>query len=229
MQQLENLKTHGATGLIEAARRGDITLPQQMTDDYTGLEQLADEHADRWGRVDDPKVNKAADELAGRIGAAMAYGNATALIIEHVQPALAKFLDDLRADLKAAGRHATQAGATLDMLEEPEEVRVAILRLNVAFPKYAAIRTCWESLRRGAGTSDPLGLVSPLAEVANLPDLVPDWQSAYYGRAPWPWHSTAFHIRMGWLLANGAQVWVPTAAEQDAAWKRYAPQVKAAA
>lgn len=229
MKQLEDLKATGITHLVNAARRGDHTIPQQMVDDYTQLEQLAADHTDRWGKVTDLKAIQAADKLADSLGRATAYGAATTLLVEYVQPALVDFLDQVRADLKAAGRHAAQPGATIDMLSESDDVRAAILRLNASHPKYGALRSSWQHLRRGSSTIDPLGLTSPLGEVSNLGDLVPDWEAAHYGRTPWPWYSTVFHIRMHWLLGNGAHVWLPTAAEQDAAWKRHHPEAKVAA
>ncbi|MFD5673679.1 hypothetical protein [Streptomyces sp. NPDC127040] len=229
MKQIEDMKQHGIAGLVTAAREGVHTLPQEIIDDYAALEAIEAEHTDRHGRISDPQAVQAADRLAERLGRAKAWGNANALLVGHVQPALTAFLADLAADLKTAGRHAVQPGATIDMLTEPDDVRAAIVRLHSAITVYGRLRASWEILRRGTQTTDPLGLNSPLAEIGNLPDLVPDWQPAYYGRAPWPWQSTVFHVRMGWLLANGAHIWLPTPAEQEAAWRKHNPAAKVAA
>lgn len=225
MQQLEDLKTNGIAHLVEAARRGSHTLPQSMLDDYAELEALAAEHADRRGQVSDAAAIKQADKLTERLLAAKAWGNATTLLVDHVQPALDTFLAQLAADLKTAGRHADQPGATVDMLDEPDDVRAAIIRLHGALVPYGHLRASWQILRRvpAIEVHDPMGLNSPLAEVGNLPDIVPDWEAAYHGRKPWPWPSTVFHIRMKWLLSHGAVVWLPTEAEHEDAWRHYNP------
>ncbi|MEU8528516.1 hypothetical protein AB0C77_23455 [Streptomyces sp. NPDC048629] len=225
MKQLEELKTNGISHLVEAARRGDHTLPQQMLDDYTAIEALAAEHTDRFGKVTDQAVLKQADTLTERLLAAKAWGNAAVLLVDHVQPAMDAFLAQLTADLKTAGRHADQPGVTVDMLDESDDVRAAIVRLHGALVPYGHLRASWEILRRvpTGALHDQLGLRSPLAEVGNLPAIVPDWDAAFHGRKPWPWPSAVFHVRMKWLLSHGAVVWVPTEAEHEDAWRHYNP------
>ncbi|MFD7786518.1 hypothetical protein ACFV4Q_26055 [Streptomyces nojiriensis] len=225
MKHLDTLKQHGDHQLVTAARAGVHTLPQQILDDYTALEAHLDAHTDSRGNLA-PGAAKEADRLTDAIMRAKAWGNAPQILVDHVQPALARFLDDLAADLKTAGRHAVQPGATIDMLDEPDHVRAAILRLHSAYPTYGHLRASWRVLRSDGDTVDPLGLTSPLAEVANLPDLVPDWEPAHHGRTPWPWHTTVFHVRMGWLLDRGARLWLPTAAQQTEAWHKAHPEAR---
>ncbi|MGW6141599.1 hypothetical protein [Streptomyces sp. NPDC055140] len=229
MDLLADVKHHGITSLITSARNGLHSLPDGMDDDYTQLAALVAEAVNHRGIVVDNKAKAEAEKLSDKLMAYKAWGNGPVFITEHLKPALDAFLDELRADIKTAGRFAAQPAATIDMLDQPEDVRSAILRLHACYPKYGALRASWANIRRDGDTVDPLGPNSPLAEVANLPDLAPDWQAAYFGRAPWPWPSTVPHVRLGWLLANGGQLWLPTAAEQDATWRRYDPNAAKAA
>ncbi|MGW5272749.1 hypothetical protein ACWEQP_09220 [Streptomyces sp. NPDC004044] len=230
-QITRTLHETGVTALVGNARLGHHTLPDGMVDDYTQLEEYIAEHTDRWGGTSDPKVLRAAQAMADKASGYIAWGASTTTITEHLQPAMARLLDDVQADIQAAGRHALAVAPTVDMLTEPDEVRAAIVRLSSLHPRYGALRVSWEFLRQrdASNTIDPLGLRSPLAEVANLPDVFSDWEKAAHGRAPWPWTSSHLGVKLGWLLDNGGQVWLPTTAEQNAAWKRYNPQVKAAA
>lgn len=226
MKQIAELKAHGIAHLVEAARLGHHGIPQDILDRYAEVEQIAADHADSHGRIADKTIDRHADDLTQQMLAAKAWGAATALLIDHVQPGMDAFITELARDLKTARRYANEPAVTLDMLSEPKEVREAIVRLHSAFPRYGYLRRSWEILRAGTATRDPLGLTSPLAEIANLPDLIPDWQAAHHGRAPWPWHTTVFHVRMHWLLSHGARFWLPTAAEQEGAWRKYNPAAK---
>lgn len=225
------LHESGITTLVGNVRFGYHTLPDGMVDDYTELEEYIAEHTDKWGSTDQVDVMRTAQKMADKVSGYVAYGGATAVLVEHLQPSMERLLKDVRADIKAAGRHAFATGATMDMLTEPDDVRAAIVRLSNLHPRYSALRRSWEILRRPRSddTIDPLGLNSPLAEVANLPDIFSDWEKATHGRAPWPWHATTISVKLAWLLDNGGEVWLPTAIEQNNVWKRYNPQAKVAA
>lgn len=223
----EMLHNSGTTALVGNARFGYHTLPDGMVDDYTEYEQLVADNTDRWNNTDDPKVVKTAQALADKLATYTAWGNGGAVLVEHVQPALTRLLKDVAADRQAAGRHALAVAPTIDMLDEPDDVRAAIVRLTHLHPRYGALRASWTILRsRGNDSTDPLGLASPLAEVANLPDLFSDWEKAHHGRAPWPWNAAHLGVKLAWLIDNGGRIWLPTAAEQNEVWTRYNPQVK---
>jgi hypothetical protein len=160
--------------------------------------------------------------------AAVLYGGAEQILTQHVQPALAALIDQVRADRKTVGRYANEPGVSITMLEENDDVRAAIVRLHSLVPHYGALRTSWEILRQRSmqETRDPLGTRSPLAEVDNMPELFADWEPATHGRTPWPWSAPVLHIKLGWILDNGGRIWLPTANQQTEAYNRYRPQVK---
>lgn len=222
---LEVLHNTGVTALVANANRRVHTLPDGMVEEYADLEQLVTEHTDRWGRVQlDDDQRRALDRRMTTLANTISYGSADQVITDHLQPALAAFLDQVHADLTTAGRHALNPAVTVDMLDEPDDVRAAIVRLHSITPTYGALRTSWEICRNRSTSiqnADPLGIRSPLAEVANLPDLFADWEPAHHGRTPWPWATQVLHVKVGWLVANGARIWLPTTAEQNAAWHRY--------
>lgn len=227
------LQESGVTALVGNARFGYHTLPDGMVDAYGEFEQYVADHFNKWGTADDPAAIRTTQAMADSLASRIAYGNADAVIVEHLQPAMAQLLADVVADREAAGRHALTITTSIDMLSEPEHVRAAIVRLSKLHPRYHGLRHSWEVLRTRdtLPMHDPLGLRSPLAEVGNLPDVFADWERAAHGRVPWPWHSSHLAVKLGWLLDNGGHIWLPTAAEQTGAWKRYnpAPTAKAAA
>ncbi|WP_405524596.1 hypothetical protein OG426_16100 [Streptomyces canus] len=218
--------------LLGAANNGVHTLPDGLTDVHTQLLDYIEEHADHRNRIDQPKEERAIGRMLQQLGGATAFGNAEDIIIDHLQPSLDRFLIEFRETADAAGKYAQlgyQDGSGL--LTETDDVRKAYIKLTELFPKYSALRASWLHLRPKAtgDTIDPMGLNSPLAEVANLPDLVPNWQMAAAHRAPWPWPANVFHVRMGWLLDHDAHIWLPTRQEQDQVWQQYNPGRRAIA
>ncbi|MFM9790152.1 hypothetical protein [Streptomyces turgidiscabies] len=217
--------------LLGAANNGVHTVPDGISDPYAQLMDFIEEHADRYNRIDNPKDERTVARMLQQLGAATAFGNAEAIIIEHLQPALDRFLVELRDTITAAGKYAAlgyQDGSGL--LTETDEVRHAYIKLTELYPKYGALRASWQHLRgKNSDSIDPMGLNSPLAEVANLPDIVDNWVLAAAGRTPWPWPATVFHVRMNWLLSHGARIWLPTRIEQDQVWQQYNPGRRAIA
>lgn len=231
----EDFARDGIAALIDSAARSIHTLPGTIGDDYAKLLEVLEENSDRFGVLQSWQAEKAASELVGKIYGAVYGGNADRIIVDHIRPALADYLDRFRADLNRAGQHAsaTDAGA---LLSQPDDVRQAYVRLVDSYSEYAALRYSWEVCRKrnahdysGTGTIDPSGLTSPLAEVANMPDLFADWQLAHAGRKPWPWKAHAHHVRFVWLLSNGANIVMPTGQEQDQTWAKYNPGRRAIA
>ncbi|MFE2967859.1 hypothetical protein ACFXKC_30120 [Streptomyces sp. NPDC059340] len=231
----EDFAHDGIAALIDSAARGIHTLPDGIADNYAKLQEVLDENSDRFGNLQGWQAEKAASELIGKIYAVVYGGNADRVIVDHIRPALADYLDRFRTDMQTAGKYAvsTDLGA---LLSQPDDVRQAHIRLMDSYSEYASLRHSWEVCRKrnahginGASTIDPAGLTSPLAEVANLPDLVADWQLAAAGRKPWPWHGNAHHVRMAWLLSNGADIVAPTGQEQDQIWAKHNPGRRAIA
>lgn len=215
----------GITMLIAAANRNITTLPDGLTQAVTDLNDLAEQHADRYDHIPDMRAQRAVQQQLTRTCQMTVYAKADAIITDHLRPALAQLLTDFRADLKTASQYADRTDPAVEIVNETDDVRHAYLRLQSAGHAYGTLRTLWAAMseRQTHKTIDPQGVHSPLGEVANLPDLVPEWQRAAAGRAPWPWYGTAFHVRMAWLLNHDAHVWLPTGLEQSQAWQQYNP------
>ncbi|MQY32596.1 hypothetical protein SRB17_05500 [Streptomyces sp. RB17] len=224
---IQQLNDSGTTALAGNARFGYHTMPDEFLEHYAAAEEYLEAHRDGRNQIHlNAKQQLEVEPMANKAIGFLAWGGADQVITEHLQPALAELLDQVRADRKTAARYAMQESPSINMLEEDEDVRAAIVRLHSLVPRYGALRASWEICRRRAmrETADPLQLLSPLAEVGNLPDLFSDWEKARHGAAPWPWHSHVLHIKLGWLLDNGGKIWLPTCAQQDEAYHRYHPQ-----
>lgn len=229
LEALDHLGTSGVSSLVGAARSGYHTLPDGMADEYAAVRKFIGDHTDQWGRITlDDKQQREVTGQADKLMAGVLYGGAEEILTQHVQPALAQLLDQVRADRATAGRYADEPATSIGMLEESDDVRAAIVRLHSLVPHYGALRSSWEILRRRSmrETRDPLGVNSPLGEVANLPDLFADWEPAAHGRTPWPWSAPVLHIKLGWLLDYDGRIWLPTADQQTQAYDRYHPAPK---
>jgi hypothetical protein len=228
---LDQLKTPGTYSLIQQALRGDFTLPAAILDGYAELEKHLDEHTDHRGEFESNTADKEAQRMCDALMRVPAWGGANSILTEHLQPALEDLIAHFKDDMAACGKFIHQPSPSVDMLNAPEDVRLGYLHASNAQTQYGSLRAAWQTLRRWDShhCHDPLGVRSPLAEVANLPDLFADWELASNGRTPWPWTSNAFHVRLAWLLDNDAQVWLPTTQEHNTAWSRYNPQAKVAA
>lgn len=224
----QQLNDSGTTALVGHTRSGHHDLPQAMLDDYAAVEEYLAQHTTDRGSLD---LNAAglrhAQDLAHKAMAHTAWNNGSTIITDYLQPALDKLLAQVKADRKTAATWAMQSAASIDMLDQSDDVRAAIVRLHSLIVPYGALRTSWEVCRRRITTEttrDPLDVHSPLAEVANIPDLFTNWESASHARTPWPWPSNALHVKLGWLLDNGGKIWVPTPAQQTEAYHRYHPE-----
>jgi hypothetical protein len=133
--------------------------------------------------------------------------NGSTLLAEHLRPALDSLLDKLRPHAKVvvnldpegalrAGGQASKAWLTFDRGAE----------------EYRALRAARQSLALvGVAAAEDTGL---FAEIRNLPDVWPDHRPVYGRTPPPPWPEDP-RRRLAWLLANGADIWMPTPAEQD--------------
>ncbi|MFD5511367.1 hypothetical protein ACFWIB_26840 [Streptomyces sp. NPDC127051] len=216
---------------IHSSKQGWHTAPQAMLDDYDELQQLIKDgqEARSWGKQ--VWVNKEIEQQAEAVAVRLHRGTYGDLVVEHLQPSFAKLLTHFAADRRAAGAYAMRDTVTLDMLDEDDHMRAAIVRVHSVMGPYHAIRRTWADLRGtpeaensgnyGPPLGDPQGVHSPLAEVANIGDLAPHWKTAgQYGGQPWPWSSQALHVKLGWLIDHDAELWLPTKREQDALWNQ---------
>ncbi|MEU8519066.1 hypothetical protein [Streptomyces sp. NPDC048577] len=228
MHYADTYRDTTAHRLVGAAAQNVHTIPQALQDDYDQLLQLVDEGTTRPGKWRHPKLERDAEQVARQLIRLSNYGGTDGIIRDHIQPALADYIDGFTADLETAGAHGRQAAVSAPMLLEPQDVREALVRIHEAPIKYGMLRTSWSFLRGrpqpNAITNtnvDPRASDSPLGECRNIADLIPEWESA--GRAggtsrPWGNASSA-HIRLAWLLDHGGIIWAPTAAEHDALYR----------
>lgn len=214
----------GIASLVEASRAGWHTLPQAILDDYATLESLAADYETN----PQPGTAEEAAAVTDALVTATEGGAASALITDHIRPGLEAFLTDFTNDVTAAGAFATEPGPTPPMLEAPDSVQQAYTRLYEAPVRWQSIRSSWQILRGRSlmRTADPAGLDSVHAEVANTLAMRPLWDpNSPSGKLASPWHHGTFHVRLAWLLANGAEIWAPTATEQTIAWQENNPDL----
>lgn len=223
-----DLDRGGITCLVDNTKRGIHTMPDGFTATYDDVWACIEDNSDRYGEVQGWKAEKAVAELCARLSATIYGGNGQAVITDHLQPALARIITGMKKDFITAGRYVSYTGSAADLLNEEAPVREAYTRLMDSHGVYHGLRSSWTAIRTNDGYElfDQLGITSPLAEVRNLPEVFEDWKRASAGRAPWPWLGTAHHVRMHWLLTNGAEVWCPTGAQQQDNWVKYNPQAR---
>ncbi|GGV34356.1 hypothetical protein GCM10010293_36810 [Streptomyces griseoflavus] len=232
MELADNFKATRTHRLVHGARAGHYTMPAEMLAGYDQLQQLLEEGKEttNWGRTQwaDTAKEREAEALARHLSGMASNYAAPRLITEHLQPALAERLDRFRTVRQVAGKYAHSNGASLDMLAEPDDVRAAILELHTATQWYGSLRDAWSELRGDVEyvynrdrITDPLGKQSPLAEVRNIAVVAPNWRElAHIAGAVWPWGSDVTHLKLGWLLDHGAEVWLPTEDQQTAEYQR---------
>jgi hypothetical protein len=61
-----------------------------------------------------------------------------------------------------------------------------------------------------------------LARFATCGRIRPDTNGSMSRVQP-PWQEES-RERLGWLVANGGEMWLPTVEEQDAAWRQYSEE-----
>ena len=223
MRLTDELHNTIAHRLVHRSRDGIHTIPQELTDDYEEFEQLVKDGKEitsggylQWrSRAHEQD----AETMAKKLTQLANYGGRPGIIADHLQPALADFVDRFRALWAKAGTYASQPTITADMLAAPDDVRAAIVELQTGL-NYTQLRGAYQDLRGGstnprnvdASKQDPRGCGSLLAEVRNIADLFPEWETvSQVGGYPPPWGSSCMtHTRLGWILEHGGELWMPT-------------------
>ncbi|GAB2328459.1 hypothetical protein [Streptomyces variabilis] len=210
--------------LVGYAKQGTLALPQALLDDHAALLALIEE-GQRFRRWISPVKEAAAEKVARNLHTLRPYGKRDTLIRDYIRPALEDYLARFKQAYNTAGKHAQCDTVQPYMLLEPEPVRVALTELHDATQQYGSIRHAWALLRGGslqdtrasiATTVDPHGANSILGEVRNIADIFPEWVNAgAVGGTPWPWQGRPAHLRLAWILANGGEIWAPTADEHN--------------
>ncbi len=141
------------------------------------------------------------------------------ILIDLLQPAHREVLGQLRAAYEVFSPVGMSAS---ELWNQPDRVRKAWSAFDAAATRYEALRAAHRAIRTsGFAQSCQLDTGDLLAEVRNL-DVV--WPQRTTGMMPVSTMSEPWPARvdtLGWLLwahqAN-AELWLPTAGEQDAQW-----------
>lgn len=154
---------------------------------------------------------QAVDRTAQGIGATIT-DMAEQILVDHLRPALAETVDAGRALVAALG------GAQLDpveLLRADAKARNAYFAVDDQVVRYDAIRTAQDVLRPLAGPPQ-VDTDLMFTELKNYTEVFPlHAQRHRTPERPWP---TERKQRFMWLVdpAHGAELWMPTPAEQDA-------------
>lgn len=166
------------------------------------VERAAQAHTVRSTTLDAARVTAAGD-LMGAVD-----DLAEQLITEHLRPAFAAALTDLRAASEVLPED--PSGDVL--LRAPDKVRKAWLNLDDVTSR----------LLRARRHAERLGRLRPVrqdeaGEFAAMRNLRQVWPLYQPGRVP-PWPSESPRAALLWQVRNGCDLWLPTSAERDAAW-----------
>ena len=152
-------------------------------------------------------LDRARQELGGTLGD---------LIVTSAEEILTAYLrpvhDRLAATFVAAGKLIPEAPSTDALMRASDKVRKAWLDLDDSAATCARVRDTAERLNRFTPAQHDVH--GEYAMVRNLLDVWPEWQ---VGRTP-PWQSNDPRLTYLWLARHGADLWLPTSAERDAAW-----------
>lgn len=148
------------------------------------------------------------------------------LIVDHLRPALDEALE-------GAGAVADKLGATLpttdELLNGTDANRKAYKTLRALAGRYRALRSAQSLVVAVSGKpkDDTGGL---FVELRNLPDVWPGRRAIAVNPAaaapPWPDDELG---RLLWLVTSDAEPWMPTAADQDAVFRKRFPRQDTAA
>lgn len=134
------------------------------------------------------------------------------IIVEHLRPAHDEVAARLNAVLPVVARYEGNHRAALRAVKADRDLYAELDPLVTRYEALVASR--WAVVLSGQATvhdtADEFGMVR------NLDQLWPKQGRHLQGR---PWGKSATteqHLR--WLIENGAELWMPTAAEQDARW-----------
>lgn len=235
---IAHLNTTSVVMLAGGADRGDYTMPAEIAEAWAEVLRLADStppdfgakrsqtaFAD-WRNERDTAMVKVAEQAVRYV-----HGNAGALISQYLAPALDTQVKEFTEAVAACGRFALEPDPTMELLDQSPEVRDAYHHITLAVSVYATIRIAWRALRSidlGPADTDPRGVHSPLAEVRNIPQLDPNWQTSItsserFGamdrRPVSPFPAGPPHVRLAAMIRAGAELWLPNAAEQAEAWQ----------
>lgn len=152
-------------------------------------------------------LDRARQELAAEVNE-LIISDAEALIVDYLRPAHTRLVKTFAQ----AAQLIPEAPTTDVLMRADDKTRKAWLDLDDAVTAYGRVRAMAERLGRIEGVEHDMQ--GEFAMVRNMREIWPDWQ---IGRTP-PWASTDPRLTYLWLARHGADLWLPTSAERDAAW-----------
>ena len=106
-----------------------------------------------------------------------------------------------------------------DVATAPDKARKAWLRVEEVIARYTDARAARADLTM-FGVTPTRDTDGVFAGIKNLDVVWPLFRSYHLGgRREAPWHDMALRDALLWQIANGAVLWLPTPAEQDARWQ----------
>lgn len=161
------------------------------------------------------------DALEDRIVGAT-LGAADEIVEHHLAPAFDDVLQDLRRVAHLL-EHRDLNPSTL--LSAPVKVREARIELDVIVNRYGTMQMIYGSL--GPALDITLDVTGRFSEMSNPVDIVGSNDPIGHARPPWPTDDPA--ARLLWLVGHGAELWMPTAEQRDAAFRAAFPDSPAVA
>lgn len=112
------------------------------------------------------------------------------------------------------------------LLRADEKMRTAWLDLESVVSAYSRITTVAGQL--GRTTPPKHDERGEFASMRNLAEVWPTYEAPTWVNKTAPWPTDDQRRKLLWLVHNGAELWLPTVAERDAAWwEKYGERVEA--
>ncbi|MGH3484342.1 MAG: hypothetical protein ACRDPQ_14040 [Nocardioidaceae bacterium] len=203
----DGVETLMLEALIQAAIDGD-ELPD------VGMSLVQNRAADEAERATTRIVSMALDTLAGRV---RAYGSAHGdqLVTESLRPAFEKCVAEHAKSYGIMREHGELDHGRL--LGAPQKVRVAALTEATTVETWTAIQTARDDLHR-VGYKPEQDVEGEFLTVKVGAQRRHSNRLAHGSKTPPPWPTDGVLAFLRWVADNGAELWMPTRAEQDAAF-----------
>jgi hypothetical protein len=191
----------------QACDQDDLHLNLDAVD---AAEQLVHQHA-RSARVLTLARTQAAEALADAV-----HTEGDTAIREYLAPTLAAIVADGRKAAATYLEHGSTAGA---LITAPAAVRTAWSKVDDLAARFVAIRSTRTQFIRATGIPqrDDAG---DFSLIRNPEQVWPEMMQGNHHQLPRPWRHDTTRALLEWLTAHpNAEVWLPTAAQQDARWQ----------
>jgi len=202
----DDVRAELTAATVTAARRGEA--PPDLTPLLEARRRDDLERARRQVIVD-------ADARArAQLGTAVA-AVADEIITEHLRPVVEDVMAKGRRQVEVFGAHGTEPAA---LFTAPPKVRQAYTDFTAGVHRYEVARAGRAVLTR-VGAQPQYDARGWFGEVRNAEVLWPDVAAGLKtDRARPEWFGMATPVRLQWFAQHGAEVWLPTPAQQDRRW-----------